>query len=113
MKTFLRICIALMCCGALSLAAADGDTASNGGGKGETGGHRGPRRGGKGHVTFLICPNCHHKLVVRAFPGHGPGGKEGRDGEHRGPRRGGKGRRPENRQQQPDTPPQTEEEKTN
>ena len=104
-----------MFCGALSLMAADGDSAP-GNGKGEGGG-RGKRwgHGGKGNVTFLICPNCHHRLVVRAVPdrGKGEGGKEGRDGkEWRGPRRGGKDRRPENRPQPPpDDPTPTEEKK--
>ncbi|MBP5530788.1 MAG: hypothetical protein J6Y54_01980, partial [Lentisphaeria bacterium] len=84
MKTLFRLCTALAFCGVLPLLAADGDSAPADGGKGESGGH-GKRwgHGGKGNVTFLVCPNCHHRLVVRSASGrgHGPGGKEGRDGK--------------------------------
>ena len=104
MKTLFRICTVLMFAGTASLMAADEEPA-----KGTRGprmqerGERGPRgehgpRGGHGRFSMLICPNCHHKLIVLAPDGRGHGGREGREGREwrggRGGKRGPRGQRP-------------------
>ena len=97
MNTLSKFFTTLMLAGATSLMAADttpaakdnGTAGGNGGPRMHERGNHGPR-GGHGRFSMLICPNCHHRLIVLAPDGFGkggPGGREGRGGE-RGGRRG-------------------------
>lgn len=122
MNMLSKICTVLMLTGAVSLMAADGDntgtntTPSGGKGgprteRGERGPH-GPRGGhggpGGGNFSFMVCPNCHHRLIVLAPGGRGGhGGREGREGGERGPRGGRRGPGP-GRKGAPQQKPQTD-----
>ena len=50
--------------------------------RGERGG-----RGGSHNYSMLVCPNCHHHLLVLSAPG--PGGRGGREGRGFGEGRNG------------------------
>ena len=100
MNTLSKICTVFMLVGATSLFAAEGETGTaatttpSGGRPGPRmqgrGGHHGP---GGGNFSFMICPNCHHRLIVLAPGGHGGhGGRDGRDGRDMRDGKGG-GRR--------------------